>query len=157
MPPPPSTAICVYCCPRWLRPVLTAARVACPIRKRALGVPSARVKFLVTRRAKKRPLFLEKGKLGKNIVFFGGWKCYLVFECMTAILGEGFWWNLPKWRKSFFFISAAAETKKKNFSKYLACRCLLLTSHLCHSINGKITNFLKVSQFKAIFLLNFDE
>ena len=56
--------------PRWLRPALTVSRVARPIRKRALGVPSARVKFLVTRRAKKRPLFLEKGKHEKKHSFF---------------------------------------------------------------------------------------
>ena len=55
--------------PRWQPPALTAARDVCPIRKRALGVPSARVKFLAPRRVKNRPLFLKKGKLGKNIVF----------------------------------------------------------------------------------------
>ena len=67
--PPPLTAICVNSSPHWQRLALSAARVAHPIRKRALGVPSARVKFLLTRRAKKQPLFLEKGKLEKNIGF----------------------------------------------------------------------------------------
>ena len=67
---PTLTASRVDCVPRWVRLALSASRVARPIQKRALGVPSARVKFLVTRRAKKRPLFLEKGKLEKNIVFW---------------------------------------------------------------------------------------
>ena len=37
-----------------------------PIRKRALGVPSARVKIIEPERAKKRPLFLEKRKRGQK-------------------------------------------------------------------------------------------
>jgi len=37
-----------------------------PIRKRALGVPSARVKIIEPERAKKRPLFLEKSEKGQK-------------------------------------------------------------------------------------------
>ena len=37
-----------------------------PIRMRALGVPSARVKIIEPERAKKRPPFLEKSEKGQK-------------------------------------------------------------------------------------------
>ena len=101
---PALTTSRVDCVPRWLYPALTASRVACPIRKRALGVPSARVKFLAPRRAKNRPLFLKKGKLGKNIVFLEVKNAAMWIDVCQPSLGESFGWKLPNCNAGYQFL-----------------------------------------------------
>ena len=101
---PGLTAARVDSRPRWQPSALTAARDVCPIRKRALGVPSARVKFLAPRRAKNRPLFLKKGKLGKNIVFLEVKNATMWIDVCQPSLGESFGWKLPNCNAGYQFL-----------------------------------------------------
>ena len=92
-------------CPRWWPPpALTTARDVCPIRKRALGMPSARVKFLAPRHAKNKPLFLKKGKLGKNIVFLEVKNATMWIDVCQPSLGESFGWKLPNCNAGYQFL-----------------------------------------------------
>ena len=52
--------------PQWQTTAMSDDRDVRPIGKRALGVPSARVKIMKPERAKKRPLFLEKRRNGQK-------------------------------------------------------------------------------------------
>ena len=69
-------AICFFRngCPRWWPPpALTTARDVCPIRKRALGMPSTRVKFLAPRRAKNKPLFFKGETWEVSVPIYISW------------------------------------------------------------------------------------
>ena len=122
-------AICFFRdgCRRWWPPALTTARDVCPIRKRALGVPSARVKFLAPRRAKNRPLFLKKGKLGKNIGFSEDKNATMWIGVCQPSLGESFWWKLPNWNAGYQFLW-------KSFFFHFCSVCVEIWTHWLYSL-----------------------
>ena len=85
-------AICFFRdgCPRWWPPpALTTARDVCPIQKRALGMPSARVKFLAPRRAKKQATFFKKGETWEKHSFLEVKNATMWIDVCQPSLGRG--------------------------------------------------------------------